>query len=222
MRKVILLLMLSYIYIFADGKVLYTIDFSKVDSTDAVSWMKSKGFTFMLDSKDLNFNFKNGRLEIDTKEDVAGLFGVRLSNPLKNIGVVSIEWGVDKFPNGANWAKGNNRLAIGAIFSLGTKKFSSGIPFVKPAPYFLAPFIGQKESVGKTYLGKLYKEGGRYYCVSNQQNKLVVTKFNINNKFQKEFKTDTPPLTAFAFQMNTEDTTGGAKAFIKKITFYSK
>jgi len=221
MKKVIFLLLLVSGAIFAEGKVLYTLDFSKA-SGDAVSWMKQKGFQFLLDSKDLNFKIKNGRLEIDTQKSVAGLFGVRLSKPLQNIGSVRIEWGVSKFPKGSNWAKGNNRLAIGAIFSLGTKKFRSGIPFVKPAPYFLAPFIGQKESVGKTYLGKLYKEAGRYYCVSNTQNKLVVTNFNINAKFKKEFKKELPPLSAFAFQMNTENTTGGAKAFIKKIIFYSK
>jgi hypothetical protein len=32
----------------------------------------------------------------------------------------------------------------------------------------------------------------------------------------------TPPITSFAFQMNTEDTQGGAKAFLRKIEFLSK
>ena len=204
------------------GEVLYTLDFSQAEGKSAVSWLKTKGFKFMLDSSDLDFKIKNGRLEIETTKNVAGLFGVQLSKPLNNVGLVTIEWGVDKFPKGANWAKDNNRLAIGAILTLGTEKLSSGIPLVKPAPYFLAPFIGQKEVVGKVYLGKLYHKGGRYYCVSNAKGKVVTTKFNIDNEFKKAFKKDTPPLTAFAFQMNTENTKGGAKAFIKKITFYSK
>ena len=222
MKRVIFIAILASTMILADGKILYSLDFSKADSTNTIGWMKKKGFQFLLDSKDLDFKIKNGRLEIETQKNIAGLFGIRLSNPLKNIGLVTIEWGVEKFPQGANWEKSNNRLAIGAIFTLGTKKFSSGIPFVKSVPYFLAPFIGQQESVGKTYLGKLYKKSGRYYCVSNQKGKLVVTKFNISKKFKQEFKKETPPLTAFAFQMNTKDTKNGAKAFIKKITFYSK
>lgn len=37
----------------------------------------------------------------------------------------------------------------------------------------------------------------------------------------KIIKVKNPPLTAFGIQMNTKNTTGGAKAFIKKFTFYS-
>jgi hypothetical protein len=57
--------------------------------------------------------------------------------------------------------------------------------------------------------------------VSNQKG-LITTRFDIDGTFHKEFGKPTPPLTAFGFQMNTKDTTGGAKAFVKKITFYSK
>ena len=154
------------------------------------------------------------------------MFGVTFpaGRYLKNIGSVRIVWGVDKFPKGANWAAGNNRLAIGALIALGTEKLSSGLPMgINAAPPFFGPFIGEKERVGKRYLGKLYKKGGRYYCVSNKNSgATVTTNFNISQKYQQEFKKPAPPVTAFAFQMNTEDTSGGAQAFIKSITFYSK
>jgi len=221
MRRVILLLLLVSSMVLG-REVLYSLDFSKAKSGDAIPFMKKRGFKLLLNSRELNLEIKNGRLELHTDKRKAGLFGVELSKPLESIGEVTIEWGVEKFPIGSDWAKGNNRLAIGAIFSLGVEKFGSGVPFVKSAPYFLAPFIGEKEVVGKKYLGKLYKKSGRYYCVSNRKGKLVSTTFNIDKKFREEFKKDTPPLTAFAFQMNTEDTKGGAKAFIKKITFYKK
>jgi hypothetical protein len=136
-----------------------------------------------------------------------------------NAKTASIEWGVEKFPKGANWSRGNNRVAIGAFFLLGTKKFSSGVPFVKSAPYFLGPFIGKKETPGKKYVGKLYKKSGCYYCVANHAG-TVHTHFNIDKKFQQAFHKKSPPLTAFGLQMNTNDTKGGAKAFIKRITFY--
>jgi len=208
------------------GSVLYTLDFTKQRDGDAKAWLRSKGFTFMLDADKLNMKFSGGKLVISTTGQVAGMIGLRLPKGryLQNIGSVKIEWGVNKFPNGANWASGNNRLAIGALFALGTEKLSSGLPFgINAAPYFVGPFIGQKERVGKQYLGKLYKEGGRYYCVSNKSGgATVVTHFNIDQKFRQAFKKATPPLTAFAFQMNTKDTSGGAQAFIKRITFYSK
>ena len=41
-------------------------------------------------------------------------------------------------------------------------------------------------------------------------------------RFKKVFKQDaTPPVTGFAFQINTDDTDGGAEAFVRKIVFYS-
>ena len=202
-------------------KVLYSLDFSKQKDGDATAWLSTKGFQFLLDSKALNLRFSKGRLTFETTDNIAGLFGIRFKEGMENVGSVIIEWGVEKFPQGANWAKGNNRVAIGAIFLMGTERFNSGVPFVKSAPYFLAPFIGEKESIGKQYNGNLYKKSGKYYCVSNKAG-FKKTHFDVDKKFKEAFNIKVPPLTAFAFQMNTKNTTGGAKAFIKKITFYSK
>ena len=208
------------------GSVLYSLDFTKQKDGDAKAWLRSKGFKFLLDANNFSMKFSGGKLLISTTENKAAVIGVKLPKGkyLNNIGSVKIEWGVDRFPKGANWASGNNRLAIGAMFSFGTENLDSGLPFgLNAAPYFLGPFIGEKEVVGKQYLGKLYKEGGRYYCVSRKNGgTTVITHFNIDQKFKQAFKKSTPPLTAFAFQMNTKNTSGGAQAFIKKITFYSK
>jgi len=226
MKKIVIFLLLASAFSFAGGKVLYSLDFSKHKDGDAKAWLRSKGFKFMLDASALSMKFSGGKLVISTSGEKAGMIGIKLpaGRSLKNIGSVKIVWGVDKFPKGANWAAGNNRLAIGALLTLGTKKLSSGLPFgINAAPAFLGPFIGQKEHVGKRYLGALYKEGGSYYCVSNKNGgATVTTNFNIDQKYQQAFKKATPPLTAFAFQMNTKDTSGGAQAFIKSITFYSK
>jgi hypothetical protein len=224
MKKVFILLFFITLTLSAQGKVLYTVDFSKQKDGDAVPWLTSQGFEFLLDMKAFSMKFSNGALVIETTERQTGLMGIKFpeGNYLKNIGSVVIEWGVDRFPKGADWTNNNNRLAIGTIFGLGTKTFSSGRPLLaKPAPYFLGPFIGQREKVGKRYLGMLYKDSGRYYCVSNKSGTTVKTHFDINQKFQEEFKKKTPPLTAFGIQMNTKNTQGGAKAFIKSITFYS-
>jgi hypothetical protein len=226
MKKIIIFILLATAFSFAGGKVLYTLDFTKQKDGDAKAWLKSQGFQFLLDANKLSMKFQGGKLVLETSGANAGMIGIIFpaNKYLKNIGSVKIVWGVDKFPKGANWAGGNNRLAIGALFSLGTEKLSSGLPLgINAAPPFFGPFIGEKERVGGRYIGMLYKEGGRYYCVSNKNGgATVTTMFNINQKFQQEFKKPAPPVTAFAFQMNTEDTSGGAKAFIKSITFYSK
>jgi len=225
MKKTIFLVLLMTLFSVASGKVLYSLDFTKQKDGDAKAWLKSKGILFKLDTNDLSMKFRDGGLVISTDREKTGLFGIEFSknNYLQNIGSVKIVWGVNRFPQGADWANGNNRLAIGALIVLGTEKLSSGLPMgVKAAPYFFGPFIGEKERAGGRYLGALYKEGGRYYCVSTNSGKTVITNFNIDQKFQQEFKKPTPPVTAFAFQMNTKNTKGGAEAFIKSITFYSK
>ena len=222
----LLFLLITGTFTFAGGKVLYSLDFTKQKDGDAKAWLRSKGFKFMLDASELSMKFKDGKLLISTSGEKAGMIGLKLpaGRHLKSAGSVKIVWGVDKFPKGANWAGGNNRLAIGALIALGTEKLSSGLPLgINAAPPFLGPFIGQKERVGGRYLGALYKEGGRYYCVSNKGGGATVTSnFNISQKYRQEFKKPAPPVTAFAFQMNTKDTSGGAQAFIKSITFYRK
>lgn len=151
------------------------------------------------------------------------MFGIYLKKPLPHVTKVKIVWGVERFAKGANWEQGNNRVALGAIIVLGTKHFPSGVPrfLAPPSPYFIAPFIGEKEKVGKMYIGKLYKKGGRYYCVSNSDGE-VVTELDLPKRFLENFDEDLPPVTAFGFQMNTKNTQGGAKAFIKSIAFYSE
>lgn len=224
-KKILFLSFFVASFSFAGGKVLYTLDFTTQKDGDARGWLKSKGIKFLLDAEELSMKFSGGKLVVQTSAEEAGMFGIKFPSGkhLNNIGSVKIEWGVDKFPQGANWTNDNNRLAIGAMFVLGTEKYSSGLPFgINPAPYFLCTFIGQKEKVGQRYLGNLYREGGRYYCIANKKGSTVVTHFNIAQKFQQEFKKSVPPLTAFAFQMNTEDTSGGAQAFIKRITFYGR
>lgn len=210
----------------ANAKELYRLDFSQQKDGDATKWLQKKGLKFELDADEISLKFEDGKLKIKTTEEISGIIGIKFTDDkvLENIGFAIIEWGVEKFPQGADWEDGNNRLAIGFLFALGTEKLSSGLPFgINAAPYFLGPFIGEKEHLNKRYLGRLYKEGGRYYCVANKNSTgTVVTHFDINQTFQKEFNKPTPALSAFGFQMNTKDTEGAAEAFIKRVIFFSR
>ena len=212
----------------AEPMALHTVDFGQKENIDASTWLKTQGFDKFLDAERFNLQFENEGLRISTNESLTGMFGLKLGKPdyISDVSHIVIEWGVNRFPVGADWEQGNKRVPIGVIFSFGDEKLSSGLPFgINAAPYFLSAFIGEKEQLNRMYVGALYAEGGRYFCVSNGSPKgqTVVTKFEVDDRFKDVFNKDkTPPITGFAFEMNTDDTEGGADAFIKKIVFYSK
>ena len=212
---------------FAEKKLVHSIDFSKQPEGDARPWFEKRGYLMKLDASDIDVTFKNNQLNLATNEPKTGIFGLKLKpeNYLADVTSIDIEWGVVKQPKGADWETGNNRVPIAFMFFFGTEEVSSGLPFgINSAPYFLSPFIGLKEQPGKAYLGKLYREGGRYICVAVTEGseKLIKSTIKIDPRYMKLFEKDEiPPITAIAFQMNTMDTEGGARAFIRKLSFYS-
>jgi len=224
----ILLFFLQNNALLADDNVIYTIDFSGQENGSAISWLKKNGFVFELDANELNPRFENDALVISTENQVAGLFGLKFEpkNFIHGVKKVRITWGVNKYPKGVNWESGVNSVPIAVMFSFGTKKFTSGLPLgIKAAPYFLSAFIAEKEGLERMYIGKLWKQGGRYFSVAagDQLGKTITTDFEINHKFKNAFnQKETPPISAFAFQKNTNNTVGGSEAFIKEIKFLSE
>ncbi|RLA21987.1 MAG: hypothetical protein DRQ62_08650 [Gammaproteobacteria bacterium] len=211
----------------ASGSLVYSIDFSKQPEGDARPWLEKKGYLLKLEASEIDITFSNNQLNLETKEEKIAIFALKLApeNYLKNITSIDIEWGVTRQLVGADWENGNNRVPIALMFFFGTEEISSGLPFgINSAPYFLSPFIGHKEVPGKVYTGKLYKKGGRYLCVavSDGSSKIIKSTIKIDPRYMKLFnKRKIPPLTAIAFQMNTEDTKGGASVFIRKLNFYT-
>lgn len=225
---IILLWLVPAIIVFASEKIIRVIDFTGQANGSAVSWLKEQGFEFELDAKKLNPRFENDALVLSTDSEMAGLFGLKFAQQdfIQGAKRVEIVWGVNKYPEGADWNNGINSVPIAVMLSFGTEKLSSGLPLgIKSAPYFLSPFIGQKEEQDKMYTGKLWREGGRYFCVASgdQSGKTITTDFEVDERFKSTFNRDqTPPITAFAFQKNTQNTLGSSEAFIKKITFLSE
>ncbi|HEY6130480.1 MAG TPA: hypothetical protein VIV27_00600 [Halioglobus sp.] len=208
-----------------DGKVLYTIDFSSQADGSAIPWLEQNGYIIALNAADLNPRFEGGQLVLSTDDKVAGIIGKWFdeSKLLQGVERVRIEWGVLRFPEGANWEADNNRVALAAMVFFGTEKLGSGLPFgVNAAPYFISPFIAKVEPADKTYIGALYKKGGRYVSVAapDTTGDLFTTDFEVQQRFKQVFgKSEVPAISGVAFQMNTEDTSGGAVAAIRRITF---
>ncbi len=226
--SVIFFLLVPASILSADEKVIRIIDFTGQADGSAVSWLEQQGFDFELDAKKLSPRFENDALVISTDSEMAGLFALKFAPQdfIYDTKSVEIVWGVNKYPQGADWNNGINSVPIAIMFSFGTEKLPSGLPFgVKSAPYFLSPFIGLLEDPDEMFVGKLWQEGGRYFCVASgdRSGEVITTDFEVDERFKSTFKHDkTPPITAVAFQQNSKNTQGVSEAFIKKITFLSE
>ena len=66
MKKVFLLMFFITLVLSAQGKTLYTVDFSKQKDGNAIPWLTSQGFELLLDMKDFSLKFAKGSLVIET------------------------------------------------------------------------------------------------------------------------------------------------------------
>lgn len=200
------------------GKVLYSFDFTTIDKKDPKTWLKEKGVEFQRDADDVKFSFSRRGLEIEASKELNGVFVSKVE--LKNAKSIRIKWGVEQYPKGANWEKNVLREAVAVLISFGEEKIDSGAFYIPDMPYFIGLFLGEKEIEGKAYTGNYYKKGGRYICMpcNGKKGKEVETVFYFEQAFKKFFnKEQLPPVSYFALEVDTRDTDGNSKAFIKSI-----
>jgi len=212
----------------ARAELLHTIDFTGHSDGPATEWLDDQGFTLRLNAKDLHPQFQKGRLLLHTDGEDGGLFEKSVHVP--NATRVRIHWGVERYPQGANWADGVNAVAIAVMTSFGEKKLHSGSLFAPNAPRFIGIFLGENERADRAYVGKYYKDGGRYFCApcGAPTGDTIVTDFYLGQAFREQFPGATqspeslmPPVSRFGFQMNTNGTRGGAVAFLERVEYYS-
>ena len=212
----------------AKGELLHTIDFTGHPDGPATEWLEEQGFTFRLDAEDLDPRFENGRLVLQTNGAEGGLFEKSVNVP--RAARIRIHWGVEQYPQGANWADGVNAVPIAVMTSFGEKEIRSGSLFAPDAPYFIGIFLGEHERADRAYVGKYYQDGGRYFCnpCGAPTGETIVTDFDLGQAFREQFPDATPSagsvlpaVSRFGFQMNTNGTRGGAVAFLKRIEYYS-
>jgi hypothetical protein len=202
----------------AASRVLYRVDFSTQPDGDAAAWLKRQGFEFHLKAHELTPRFEQGRLVLETATETAGVLVQKLHVP--DVRRLRVRWGVDRYPQGAGWAKGEYRVPIAVMVSFGEDKIDSGSLFVPNAPYFLSVFLGAHEQEGRAYTAKYYRKGGRYFCqpCGVPPGQTVVTEFDLAAQFTEQFQPRVlPPVSRVGFQMNTTDTAGGARAFLMYI-----
>lgn len=204
----------------AAPEVVHAIDFTGKPAGDAAGWLRDNGYELRLDAEDLDPRFSEKGLVLSTDDAVAGLFAQEMD--LADANRIRVTWGVERYPEGANWENGVYRVPIAVMVSFGEGKVSSGRWYVPNTPYFISLFLSENAQSGKAYTANYYKEGGRYFCqpCTPPVGETVTTEFDLAGAFREEFEeTEVPPITSFSFQMNTEDTEGGAHAYIERVEF---
>jgi len=204
-------------------ETVHVIDFTGKPLGDASEWLRENGYEFRLNADDLDLNFDETGLVLATDGRTAGL--VERDLRLSDVGHVRVTWGVEEYPEGADWENGVYRVPIAVMISFGDKKVGSGNLFVPNAPYFISLFLSRNAQPGKAYTGNYYKKGGRYFCqpCSPPEGRTVTTELDLSSAFRDQFdKSEVPPITRFGIQMNTKDTRGGARAYLERVEFIAR
>jgi len=203
--------------------VVDVIDFTDKAHGSAVEWLEENGYDFRLDAKALEPRFSEKGLVLSTDGVKVGLIEKKVR--LSDVGRVRVTWGVDEYPKGADWENEVYRVPIAVMFSFGDEDIGSGSLFVPNMPYFISLFLSRNAEGDKGYTAEYYEKGGRYFCqpCSPPEGKTVTTQFDVANAFRNQFdKSKVPPITTFGIQMNTEDTHGGARAYIERVEFIAR
>jgi len=203
--------------------VVRVMGFTQQPHGSAREWLRSNGWSFRLNAKALNPRFTEKGLVLSTEQRTAGL--IERATRLSDIGRIRITWGVDDYPEGADWENGVYRVPIAFMVSFGDEDIGSGSIFVPNAPYFISLFLSRNAEPGKAYTANYYKKGGRYFCqpCTPPEGKTVTTEFALDAAFRDQFdKSEVPSITSFGIQMNTKDTRGGARAYIERVEFIAR
>lgn len=202
-------------------KAAYTLDFAKAEGSP-IEWLKKKGFRFEKDADDIKLDFADKSLILTTEEPLLGVI-INDTLDLKEYSKIRITWGIKDYPEGASYEKEVNNEAVMIYIFLGDEKLPSGSIFIPKSPYFLALFLGEKDIPDKAYVGRHFKQGGRFICVGTPpEGKAVVTEFDLTKAYKKYYKKDNkPPITGLSLEVDTSYLDEGkGQAFIQKIEIF--
>lgn len=201
----------------------HVLSFAGFSGGSALKWLAHKGFVAKQDAETskVQFSIAGSRLILEAKRKALAL----LLNETDLVGFsrIRIEWGVDEFPAGASYEKGVRAESVMVYLFFGNEKISSGSLLIPNSPYFIGLFLCSTDPVGRPYLGRYFKAGGRYVCADQTTTgKTVITEFAIDEAFRQYFRLDeTPFISGIGIAIDTDAAKGNgtAKAFIQQIEF---
>ncbi|MBS1255022.1 MAG: hypothetical protein MAG581_00821 [Deltaproteobacteria bacterium] len=228
-KTITAIIVLLFISFSVHAETIYELDFTSA-SGNVKEWFEKINWEFREDIDDMNLRFEDGKLVVEPTKDELGVMMREFDkrNYLQDVTKLHIEWGVDQYPQGADWSgpkdkKRNTREAISFMIFFGDKKLDSGFFLAPDLPYFISFFLGEKEKPDQVYYGNYWQEGGRYLCIpcDGSTAKTIVTEINLEEKFKELFGKEQPPVSALGIEVDVQKTgkSNGrhSKAFIKHI-----
>lgn len=206
--------------------VLLSLDFTTI-GPDARQWLKRNGFILKKDMENDRFvrlaGSKERGLLISVEQSAFGL-AVRRDLDLHDVGRVEVQWGVTRYPKGADWLRGVHREPLMVTLFFGTEQEADHF-YLPDSPFFIGLFLCKDGSRESPYLGKSYRQTGRYYCFDDAENNLSGGSIiNMAAAYKKWFAVDVvPPLTGIGIEVDTSGLADGrGSAWLKKIVVYKR
>jgi hypothetical protein len=186
------------------------------------AWLANQRFEFKLDATNaarVRLGLDDRGLTIETlgpAEPIIARSNINVSQPAR----LTIAWGVNRYPIGANWDTGTNNEAIMVMIFFGTEKLPGGL-FVPPSPYFIGFFLCERGRRGTAITGRSYTRQGRYVCIDGPTpGNEIITVVALDEHFRGAFHgSAAPPVTGFAIEADTTQVgpNGRSSAWIKSI-----
>ena len=192
----------------------------------ARAWLANEGFEVKMalgDPSQARVALGENGLIIETfgpAEPIVALSNIHVSQPAR----LSVTWGVNRYPAGANWDAGTNNEAIMVMVFFGTEKYPGGF-FVPPVPYFIGFFLCDRGRRQMPLVGRSYQQQGRYVCVDGPPaGQQVTTTVALGEAFRTMFGRRAPPVSGFAIEADTTQVGQGARssAWVKAIRISSE
>ncbi len=207
------------------AQVAYEIDFTDYRSGPIVDWLRTKGLTLRDDAAN--------RQKIALLPGAQGLV-IEALRPARGFLVqpsihgapfssIEIEWGVARHPQNASYERRLNNEAIMVHVFFGADKQPSGSLFVPDIPYFVGLFLCNGDRVGHPYVGRHYRDSGRYVCLGSPASREPLTSHfdlaqGIRTLFGQGFART---VSGYSISVDTSSSgnQGRSSALIKRIRF---
>lgn len=204
---------------------LYRLDLSTT-GRDGRHWLQKQGFVLNREMGDENYILIHGEgeekgLQITARKPSLGL-ALKSDIQVEDVGLIELEWGVAEYPAGASWRKGVNREPLMVQLYFGPKVKADRF-YLPDSPYFIGFFLCRDDEILVPYVGKSYRETGRYVCLGHPDaGEMTISSFDIAKAYRQWFDTDTvPSLTGIGIEVDTSDLQQGrSRAYLRRITMY--
>ena len=211
------------------GEPTYVLRFTDYDHGSIDDWLQAKGFQFKhdLQRRDrINLDVGPNGLVIEAKRQAFGIMPNEYVN-LRDFRFIEIDWGVNRFPEGASYENEVRNEALLVTVFLGEEDQPSGSMFIPDSPFFVSLFLClDNDRLNHPYIGTYYKKGGRFVCTGKpEEGQMVTTRFDLFRAYQTFFEHKhqrIPVVSGIALSLDTQKSDGGGKtsAFIREIRFY--